>query len=329
MKKFLLLLLAIAIASWGIGLFWWRQVSQPVWLNAPLKDFLILKGSSATEIGNKLYQEGFIKSSLAFKFYVQLKGSSEKIQAGEYRLSPGFSLAKIVEELSKGPAEIWVTIPEGLRREEIALKFASVFGKGEEFIQEFLDSSKRKEGFLFPDTYLFPKTASPSLVVNKMLTTFDKKLDSQMEKDIEASGYSPTEVITMASTIERETAGLEERPTVSGILYKRLGNNWPLQADASVQYAKASAQCLIPSFLNCEWWPVLTKEDLEINSNFNTYKFKGLPPAPIANPGLSAIKAAIYPKDSPYWFYLHDSSGKVYFAKTLGEHNENIRRYLQ
>ena len=224
-----------------------------------------------------------------------------------------------------------MTIPEGLRKEEIAEKFINTLGKKEDvaatFRQEFLSETKSKEGFLFPETYLFPKDASASAVSAKLLATFDKKVDSKMKEDAKSSGYTLSQLITLASIIERETKTPQERPVVSGILFKRLANRWPLQVDAALQYAVASAKCRVQS-AECKWWESLTKDDLEVASPYNTYKYSGLPPAPIANPGLSSISAVIYPEESPYWFYLHDADGKIHYAKTIEEHNENIRIYL-
>ncbi|MEJ2347990.1 MAG: endolytic transglycosylase MltG, partial [Patescibacteria group bacterium] len=143
---------------------------------------------------------------------------------------------------------------------------------------------------------------------------------------INNSGYNLNQIITLASLLERETITNEERPVVAGILWKRVEAGWPLQVDAAVQYAIATADC--QGKIECEWWPILTKEDLAINSSYNTYKYPGLPPAPIASPGLSSIKAAIFPEDSPYWFYLHDADGEIHYAETLEEHNANVSRYL-
>ena len=294
----------------GFGVYiWWTRNSLALSSNSSLKDFVITKGSSASLIGNNLYRKGFIKSPFAFKIYLQLKGQSKGIQAGEYSLSPSFSLIQIVSELLKGPTEIWVTIPEGLRREEIASKFSISFGKDSGFEQKFLQESASFEGYLFPDTYLFPKTASPAMVVAKMRDTFEEKVGAKTLK----------EVVIVASIIERETRSDEERPIVAGILYKRLKAKWPLQIDATVQYAVANSS---------NWWEPLTREDLEINSPYNTYKFTGLPPTPIANPGLSSIKAALYPEESAYWFYLHDAKGNIHFAKTIEEHHKNVREFL-
>jgi UPF0755 protein len=327
------LLIPIVLAIFFIlgANFWWSQNIKPVSNDISVVRFVIPKGYSASQIGNKLASQELIKSSLAFRFYVQVTGKAKKIQAGEYRLSSSFSLLKISEQFLKGPVELWVTIPEGLRREEIAERFIKGLEKeGSEaidFRQEFLTESVGKEGFLFPDTYLFPKTASASAVVNKLFITFDQKIDDQMQKDINKSSYTLSQIMTLASIIERETKTTEERPIVSGLFYKRLEVGWPLQADATLQYAIANENCNL-KIENCSWWMQLTKEDLEINSRYNTYKFAGLPPGPIANPGLSSIKAAIYPQESSYWFYLHDPQGKIHYARTIEEHNENIRKYL-
>ncbi|MBI4153488.1 endolytic transglycosylase MltG, partial [Candidatus Woesebacteria bacterium] len=253
MKRVFFLLPILALLFAGATI-WWYSLVKPASNETILKGFLIVKGSSATQIGNKLESEGFIKSALAFKIYVQITGKAKRMQAGEYRLSPSYPLFKMVDELTRGPVEIWVTIPEGLRREEVAARFASAFGRGEDFIQEFLSASNSLEGFLFPDTYLFPKDSPASLVVNKMRSTFDIKT-AELTQGIEASELTLREIVILASIIERETKTDEERPVVAGVLVNRLSIGMGLQADATVQYAVAT---------NSNWWPVLTKDDLAI-----------------------------------------------------------------
>lgn len=328
MRKFLILFLLLLII--GVGtIYWWYGAAKPVSTNDSVRDFLITKGASAASVANKLQSEGFIKNSLAFKLYVQIAGKAGRIQAGEYALSPNLSLFQIVEELLRGPKEIWVTVPEGFRREEVAEKFAAGLLKDDEetFINEFLQASSGKEGFLFPDTYIFPKVASTSAIVNKLISTFEVRVDSQLDADIERSAYSLNQIITMASVVERETITEGERPIVAGILYKRLQAGWPLQADATLQYAIGSTKCKVQS-TGCKWWEIPEVADRKLVSPYNTYRNNGLPPAPIANPGLSSITAAIYPEESEYWYYLHDEKGKIYYARTLEEHNDNIRKYI-
>ncbi len=329
MKRLIIPILLIIFLTAG-GFYWWNQNNKPVSTNESLQSFIIPKGYSASQIGNKLEDQSLIKSSLAFKFYAQVTSKSKKIQAGEYLLSPSFSLFKVVSQLTSGPVEEWVTIPEGLRREEVVEKYISVLKRNkadaEVFRQDFLAITTGKEGFLFPDTYLFPKTVSASIVANKMLSTFDSKISTQMEADISASKYSLDQIIVLASIIERETRKDDERPVVAGILLNRLDIGMGLQVDATVQYALATVDCRAGT--TCNWWPVLTREDMSINSSYNTYKYAGIPPAPIANPSLSSITAAIYPTDSSYLYYLHDGDGEIYYAETLEGHNENIRKYL-
>lgn len=325
--KRLILSMSVAVFLIVVFLVWAVKAIKPASSDTSLKDFLIVKGTSASQIGDKLQKEGLIRSSLAFKIYVQVTASQRRIQAGEYGLSPSYSLFKVVEELVKGPQELWVTIPEGYRREEIAEKFTETLGKDETFIEEFIDKSSGLEGFLFPDTYLFPKTVNAEAVVKKMKSTFDLRVDKKMQEDIKMTGYNVDQIITMGSMVERETITDKERPIVAGILFKRLKAGWALQVDAALQYAVASQKCK-GVLRNCEWWSTLTKEDLQIPSRYNTYKYSGLPPTPIANPGLSSIRAALFPEESEYWFYLHDSKGQIHYAKTIEEHNENVSKYL-
>lgn len=309
---FILLLIILLM-----GVFFIRQMFLPVSNDNTSIDFLITKGSPVSLIGNNLYKEGLIRNSTVFKFYVQLSNSQDKIQAGEFSLSKNLSLGQILDELKKGPKEIWVTIPEGLRREEISLRFASSLDKDENFAKEFLLLSEDKEGYLFPDTYLFPKSTSASVIVTKMLSTFDKKVSEVTYKEL-----------IMASLIERETLSDDEKPIVAGILFKRINNGWPLQVDATVQYAKANTLCQ-KEFVNCKYWDQIFNLDKEINSLYNTYKYQGLPPAPIANPGLVSIDAARNPKDSNYWYYIHDKKGVIHYANSLEEHHDNIEKYLR
>lgn len=317
MIKKLLLALFIGLLIVVGGILFVKNSVRPVSKDETVRSFLITKGSSASQIGNSLQKEGFIKSSLSFKVFVQLTDKQSKIAAGEFRLSPSMDLFEIVETLQKGPVEIWVTIPEGLRHEEIAQKFADGLGKDSQFVDEFVLLSSTKEGYLFPDTYLFPKSTTASKIIEKMLSTFELKT-----KD----GVTLREII-MASIIERETKGDEEKPIVSGILYKRIENDWPLQVDASVQYAVSSIKCQVSSS-NCNYWKPILVSDKELNSPFNTYKYPGLPPGPISNPGLASINAAINPVDSDYWYYIHDEKGVIHYAKDLDGHNANIRKYL-
>jgi len=313
------MLILVVIAS---GL-WFYKNSQPVSDTEKFDYFIITKGSSASQVGRNLESKGFIKNALTYKIYLQFTGQTGKIQTGEFRLTPSYSLFQTVDALSRGPIELWVTIPEGLRREEVAQKFAAVLDKDGLFVADFLKVSSGKEGYLFPDTYLFSREASASSVVTRMTETFTSKTKN-LENN---SGMSINQAVVLASLLERETKTDAERPIVAGILMNRLDSDWPLQIDAAVQYAVASENCKFKTE-NCTWWPILTLEDLSVKSAYNTYKNQGLPPNPIANPGLSSLKAAFNPKENDYWYYIHDNQGQIHYARTLVEHNSNIAKYL-
>lgn len=331
-RAFLLFFVLLFVSASG-GYIWWSQNSTSVTSIEEEKSFLIKKGQNAQSIGEDLYEQGFIKSPLAFKIYIQVKGLSSKLPAGEYTISPSYSLSEIVTTFLSGPTELWVSIPEGYRREEIVEKVISTLEipstEASEFRSEFLKLTQAKEGYLFPDTYLFPKEVTAQKVINAMEANFEKKVDQKMRTDISSQGRSLAQVIVLASIIERETKTDSERPIVAGLLLARLDEGFLLQTDASLQYALANIQC--GKTKTCtNWWPQITRADYTgLSSPYNVYKFQGLPPTPISNPGLSSIKAAVYPQETDYRYYIHDNDGKIHFAKTLDEHNANVSRYLR
>jgi len=318
-------LLIFILVSCGAIYFSWA--SSPACLqNCQAKIFLINKGESFSLVANRLEKEGLIRSALVFHFIAWQQQSISKIQAGDFRLNPQSPPATIAQNITKGTLDIWVTLLEGWRREEIAQKLSSQ-GLTAFDEDDFLLLTKNLEGQLFPDTYLIPREAGAEKIVNILTQNFQKKV-SEVDK----------KTLIMASIIEREIRNSQDRKIISGILWKRLENNWPLQADATVQYAIASAKCKVQTTVSsqsresvkCEdWWPKnLTKSDLAIKSPYNTYLNRGLPPAPISNPGLGAIEAAIAPLSSDFWFYLSDKDGATHYARTDAEQAENIQKYL-
>ncbi len=316
MKKILVLVLLILILAGGIGFWWITNTSSPSSVSQKQR-FIITKGASVSEIAAKLESQKLIKSKLVFKIYTQIANIGRKLQAGEYSLAENLDLQSLINVILKGPTQVWVTIPEGLRREEIAEKFSDFasFDKA-----EFMNLTQDQEGFLFPDTYLFPKDVKASLVVSTLTNTFDKKYKEKVEPLAKNSDLTQAEIVNLAAILERETLTETEKPIVAGILIKRLNANWPLQADATVQYALGKPG---------KWWEPVTRDDYQLNSKFNTYRQTGLPPSPIANPGVSSMVAVAAAEDSPYWFYIHDTKGAIHYAKTLEEHNENIAKYLR
>jgi len=268
--------------------------------------FNVEKGQNLFQIGENLEKEGLIKNKFFFDFYLFLKGAQKKLQAGEYLISPSEGIAEVAKKIISGDtARISVTIPEGFTVKQIEEKL-NLKLPGENL-----------EGFLFPDTYQFPLRVSGEEVVKKMRDNFEKKLTLDLREEIERQEKTIFEIITMASLIEKEVKTKEDKEMVSGILWKRLKNNIPLQVDATITYLTGKKTTKIPL------------EDLQIDSPYNTYKYKGLPLGPICNPGLDSIKAAIYPKNSEYWYYLSTPEGETIFSKTLEEHNIAQAKYLK
>ncbi len=307
-----------------VGLAWFFWATSPLCsVDCQNNIFIIEKGESLGKIAQNLEEEELVRSSLVFQLMAAKLGVSRQIQAGDFRLNSGMSPEEIAQELTLGTLDRWITLIEGWRREETAGKVATSLG-GEESLfnqNEFLNLTKNLEGKLFPDTYLIPKDADAQRVVEMLITNFNKKTQGLTvdQKDL-----------ILASIVEREAKHAEDRPIVAGVLLNRLNVGMPLQADATVQYAVATAHCSLPTVHCQEWWPKsLSREDLQIDSPYNTYKYTGLPPAPICSPGLASIKAALEPQETEYWFYLSDNQGRIHYAKTHEEHQDNIEKYLR
>lgn len=284
--------------------------------------FIIPKGQAVSIIASRLEEAGFIKNPLAFRFIVKKDGLAKKIQAGSFDLSPSMSTAEVAKKLTQGTYDLWVTIPEGWRREEIAdslsIQDLDNFDK-----TEFLQLTVGLEGKLFPDTYLVPRQISAEQLVNLFQQTFDKKITKGLAVDFKNTDYSLNEILTMASIIEREAKGYQQMRQVAGVLWKRLDIGMALQVDASLQYIKGY------DATQDSWWVTPMAIDKQLTSVFNTYKYPGLPPSPIANPGFDAIKATLNPINTGALFYIHDGQGEIHFANNLEEHNANVAKYLR
>lgn len=304
------------------GVFYFASLVKPVDANDLTKQqFIVPKGQSITKIGERLKEENLIRSTLAFKFVVKQESLENNIQAGSFKLSPNMNTSQIANALTSGTEDEWVTIQEGWRKEEIA---ESMMRQGFEFFDkdEFLDLAKNDEGKLFPDTYLVPRQISAEQFYNLLINTFDKKI-AELKDDISQSDYTLDEIITMASIVEREGKGYENLRYVAGILWNRMEIDMALQVDATLQYANGYSN------IYKTWWREPTAQDKEVDSLYNTYIHPGLPPGPISNPGIDAIRATINPINSDYLYYIHDKTGTGHYAKSYEGHLENINNYLR
>lgn len=316
-----LLLIAVAMIVGGFVWLNWQQRPVSPAAQEPI-NVIINPGQSVDSIGQTLTEHHLIRSPLVFKYVVWKKGLAQKLQAGRFDLTASFSMPEIVEALTVGKAtEFWVRLLEGWRREEMAEALAQGFtAQGLPFDKVvFLELTQDKEGYLFPDSYLLPLKANEAYVVSLLENTFTKKIAS-IQNDIDASPRTLTDSMIMASLIEREARIDSSRQMVSGILWKRFDNAWPLQVDATLQYIKGNSN---------NWWPTPLSSDKNLTSPYNTYQNIGLPPAPIANPSLSSIKAALNPTASEYWYYISDLQGTMHYGITLDDHNANVNQYLR
>lgn len=286
----------------------------------------IEQGSGLGDIAGKLLAEGLIKSEVMFKLYAFIFGKAHLLKPGVYDLNTGMGMGEIIFILVRGPSrEVSITIPEGSNKWEIdsLLAEGEVLAHGE--LLAFLGKETGDmEGYLFPDTYRFYRNSSPNEVVQKMRQNFDEKAKPLLVRD-EKNFYSN---LILASLLEKEVPEYEDRRIVAGVLLKRLKVGMGLQVDATICYTKLKQAEELEKEAPQSCYP-FGAIDFKIDSPYNTYLHRGLPPTPIANPGLEAIRAVLDPQGSPFWYYLSDpKTKKTIFSKTLDEHRENRVKYL-
>ncbi|MFH0854674.1 MAG: endolytic transglycosylase MltG [bacterium] len=337
LKRIFFIILIILIAG-----YLWVSNQASGFSNGQDKIFIIEKGQGVNEISANLKKEGFIKNCLIFETYVWGKKAETKFKTGEYILNTGVNMAEIAEKLTEGYAlsqEREIKIIEGwnvrdiadyLEKEEIARKddFLDIVETWQalewaktyklEFLSQ-IPEGKNLEGFLFPDTYRIYKNATAQDIAGKMATNFGVKVDDNIMADIKKQGKSLYEIIIMASIIEKEVTGVDDMKKVSDIFWRRIESGISLQSCATIAYVLGENK------------PQYSYEDTRVDSLYNTYINRGLPPGPICNPGIRAIKAAIYPEKNEYWYFLskQDGSKETVFSKTLDEHNFNKEKYLK
>ena len=303
---------------------------------APAKEITISPGLGSRTIGALLKQEGVIRSKWAFVTYVSLRGEASSLKPGIYSFTP-LSIRHIASTLVRGDAdEISLTIPEGWNTIDIGRSLDARKMDGSAFIAhtaryhdnrfvllEDKPDGHGLEGYLFPDTYRVFKSAPPKDLITKIMENLEKKFTPELRESVRLQNKTIFEIITMASLIENEVVSDADRALVSGILWKRLSIGMPLQVDATIAYIKKTKGMVNNTR------GAISREDTKIDSSYNTYRYRGLPAGPIGNPGLSAITAAVYPKSSPFFYYLSTPEGRTIFSKTLEEHNTAKAEYLK
>jgi len=297
------------------------------------KTFVIKSGQGVNQISASLHEEGIIKSNFVFETYLWLKKSESSVVAGVYQLPANVSIRQLTNLLVAGPenSQKSITLLEGWSRPFMADALDKVGLSGPEFLRmtnskldwedyEFLidaPSSATLEGYLFPDTYYIDEYTSVEDLIIKCLNNFDRKLTDDLRAEIDRQDKTIFEVITLASIIEREVPVYADKKMIADIFLKRLDADIGLQSDATINFITGKKD------------PTPSLDDLQADSPYNTYKFRGLPPGPIASPGIDSIEAVLYPSSNPYYYFLTTPEGEVIYSVDHDEHVANKNKYLK
>lgn len=290
---------------------------------APPPDFpsnsiaVIVRGASVSEISEQLFDARIIKYPSVLNIILRISGASSKVKSGAYLFKSPENIFKVANRLATGAYDIppvRITFPEGVTTVDMSEKISEEFP----FIsaQDFISAGRQHEGYLFPDTYFFPPDATVKSIIDAMRENFNIKI-ATLSDDIQSSGHSMSDIIIMASLVEKEVRTNENKKIVAGILWNRLALGMPLQVDAVFGYI----------FNRDTYSPSL--DDLKIDSPYNTYLHTGLPPGPINNPGLESIQAVLHPTKTDYLYYLTGSDDLMHYARTYASHQSNQRKFLK
>lgn len=325
---FLLALVTVIVGGFLIKQNYIKTIETPNSDNSEKVALEITTGESLESIINDLVEAGVLRENWKFYFetYIKLNKIAPKIQAGVYQIPKDLNIMEIAQMIQFSQEQaVWVTIPEGLRKDEIAdileeelANFEDSKFSKDEFLSLTIDPEYIStleipyeitdlEGYIFPDKYSFAINTETKDLLGIMLTNFKKKV-----------GFEDTyQDLIVASMVEREGYTSEDRPMIADLIQRRYAEGWLLQIDATLLYPKK------------DWKAPITEQDKQSDSPYNTYKKQGYPPTPICNPGLAAINAVRNPKPNQYYYYIHDKDGVAHFARTLAEHNQNIQTYLR
>jgi UPF0755 protein len=306
-------------------LVWW-YLSRPTGLVPPL-EINIPPGMSAQDIGGLLKDKGLVRSAAVFAWTARLRGQSQDLEAGIYLLNGTLSTPELLRELLKAPLQLRkVTLPEGLASPQIAqllqqhglvdsARFVSL-ARDEGFARKLGLDAPSAEGYLFPQTYLFNRTTTEEEIIRRMVEEFDKVFTGPFYARLDSLKLTRHQALTLASIVEREAVAPQERALIAGVFLARLERNMLLESCPTVEYALGYHK------------EHLDNDDLQVDSPFNTYKYPGLPPGPIANPGLAAIRATLFPAQTEYLYFVARGDGTHVFSRTNEQH-EAAKRSLR
>ena len=334
LRKLLLgLLVLVALLALGAGVAVSQlttRIETPYRVTGGAAVFVdVNPGDSTPAIAGRLAAAGVVPDAWTFRLAVWHSGSARSLQAGEYEFVTSLSPLQVVDKLARGEVVLrTITFPEGLTIKEMADVFdQSAFGTRDEFLAEAqraelvrdLDTeASNLEGYLFPETYSLPRDASASDLVEAMVAQFRQTFDGTLRQEAARQERSVRDVVTLASLIQKETGNEKEHGLVSAVYHNRLRIGMGLQCDPTVIYALE---------LDGVYDGNLTRDNLQYDSPYNTYRYPGLPPGPIASPGRAVLEAALRPADASYLYFVSRNDGSHEFANTLREHNRNVRKW--
>ncbi len=329
-KVVVLLLVVLGVGAVLAGSVVFGRLHQPYkGYDTPEQFVEIPSGATSAEIGRRLTDAGVVSNRLVFRAAMWRSGRARSLKAGEYRFTQPMSAADVVDRLARGDVYVRrITFPEGLTILEMAKIYeARGFGRAADFVKAASDPSSIKdvdpeapdlEGYLYPETYAIPRGTPPAKLVDLMVGRFRAAYSNDLQAQARTQGLTTRQVVTLASLVEKEAAREDERRLIAAVYRNRLEIGMGMQADPTVIYALQKAG---------RYDGNIRKEDLEINSPYNTYKHPGLPPGPIAAPRKASLEAALAPADVRYIYFVSRNDGSHVFATTLAEHNRNVRQF--
>ena len=330
MKKLLGFLLLVLVGACAAAALLYLRTSAPYRGYQGAEQFVeIPQGSGSAPIGARLVEAGVIRDLATYRLALWLSRQGRHLKAGEYRFDRAMTPIAVIDKIARGDVYvISVTFPEGLTAAEMGKIFeAHGLGTAASFVQAAKDPAPIRdldpaahdlEGYLFPETYALPRHTDAAKLVRMMVARFEKVFTPDLRQAAAARHLTVRQAVTLASIVEKETARADERPLVAAVYTTRLRIGMPLQCDPTVIYALAKAG---------RYDGNIHKDDLSFDSPYNTYRYPGLPPGPIASPGRASLDAALHPADADFLYFVSRNDGSHEFSRTLEEHNRNVQKF--
>lgn len=330
MRRLALVLLLLVVVAGAAAALMYARVNEPFRGYSSADRLVEIPAGVGTKtIGARLIEAGVVRDELTYRAALWLSGDARRLKAGQYRFDRPMTAREVLAKIARGEVDVVsVTFPEGLTIREMAAVFESAgFGPAQAFVDSAQEASliaaidseaTDLEGYLFPDTYTVARGSDASRLVRLMVARFEEVLTPELRAESQARGLSIRELVTLGSLIEKETARPDERPLVASVYANRLKIRMGLQCDPTVIYALQRAGAFTGN---------LRRDDLAFDSPYNTYRYAGLPPGPIAAPGRGSLEAAARPAEADYLYFVSRNDGSHEFARTLAEHNRNVRKF--